>query len=47
MSTLVYRFIRCGWGDRSVFMMANNFEGDVKDFARIVPIPIIPKRSQV
>jgi hypothetical protein len=32
--------------------MANNFEGGVKDFARkdfarIVPIPIIPKRSQV
>jgi hypothetical protein len=34
-------------GDRSVFFMANDFEGDVKDFARIVPIPVIPKREQV
>jgi hypothetical protein len=34
-------------GDRSVFLMANDFEGDVKDFARIVPIPVIPKREQV
>ncbi len=34
-------------GDRSVFLMANDFEGDVKDFARIVPIPVIPKREQI
>ena len=34
-------------GDRSVFMMANDFQGDVKDFARIVPIPVIPSREQV
>jgi hypothetical protein len=34
-------------GDRSVFLMANDFEGDVKDFAQIVPIPVIPRREQV
>lgn len=34
-------------GNRSVFTMANNFEGDVKDFARIVPIPVIPTRDQI
>lgn len=34
-------------GDYNVFTMANNFEGDVKDFARIVPIPVIPRRDQV
>jgi hypothetical protein len=34
-------------GDKSTFLMANNFQGDVKDFARIVPIPVIPKREQV
>ena len=34
-------------GDRSVFMMANNFQGDVKEFARIVPIPVVPTREQV
>jgi len=34
-------------GDRSIFMMANNFQGDVKDFARIVPIPVIPNQEQV
>ena len=34
-------------GNHSVFTMANNFEGDVKDFARIVPIPVVPTREQV
>ena len=34
-------------GDRSVFMMANDFQGEVKDFARIVPIPVILRRDQV
>jgi hypothetical protein len=41
------RVVISHYGDRSVFLMANNFEGDVRDFARIVPIPVIPKRSQV
>lgn len=34
-------------GDTSTFMMQNNFQGDAKDFARIVPIPVIPTRQQV
>ena len=34
-------------GNRSVLMMANDFQGDVKEFARIVPIPVIPSRNQV
>ena len=34
-------------GDRSVFTMANDYQGDVRDFARIVPIPVIPTREQV
>jgi hypothetical protein len=33
--------------NKSVFTMANNFQGDVKDFARIVPIPVLPTREQV
>lgn len=34
-------------GNHSLFMMANNFQGNVKDFVRIVPIPVVPKREQV
>jgi hypothetical protein len=34
-------------GNRSVFTMMNNFRGDVRDFARIVPIPVVPTREQV
>ncbi|MEM7795685.1 MAG: DUF2330 domain-containing protein [Cyanobacteria bacterium P01_C01_bin.118] len=34
-------------GNRSIFMMANDFQGDVKDFSRIVPIPVVPDRKQV
>ena len=34
-------------GNRSLFMMANDYQGDVKEFARIVPIPVIPTREQV
>lgn len=34
-------------GDRSVFTMMNNFDGDVKDFARIVPIPVVPQRKDI
>ena len=34
-------------GNRSLFMMANDYQGDVKEFARIVPIPVLPTREQV
>ena len=34
-------------GDRNVFLMSNDYEGNVRDFLRIVPIPVIPTREQV
>jgi len=34
-------------GNRSVFTMMNDYQGDVKDFARIVPIPVVPKRGDI
>lgn len=34
-------------GNRSVFTMMNDMQGDVKDFARIVPIPVVPKREDI
>ncbi|OZH53611.1 hypothetical protein AFK68_16485 [Hydrocoleum sp. CS-953] len=34
-------------GNRNIFFMANDYQGDVQDFARIVPIPVVPKREQV
>jgi len=34
-------------GDRTVITMANDFEGDVKDFAVVVPVPTFIERSQI
>ncbi|MFC3859675.1 DUF2330 domain-containing protein [Deinococcus antarcticus] len=34
-------------GNRSVFTMMNDYQGNVKDFARIVPIPVVPKREDI
>lgn len=34
-------------GNKTVFTMANDFQGDVKEFARIVPMPVLPTREQV
>lgn len=34
-------------GNRSVFTMMNDYQGSAKDFARIVPIPVIPKREDI
>jgi hypothetical protein len=34
-------------GNRNIFFMANDYQGEVKDFARIVPIPVVPKQEQV
>ncbi|AZI42444.1 DUF2330 domain-containing protein [Deinococcus psychrotolerans] len=34
-------------GKRSVFTMMNDYQGDAKDFARIVPIPVVPKREDL
>ncbi len=34
-------------GDRTILTMANDFQGDVKDFAIVVPVPTILKKDQV
>jgi hypothetical protein len=34
-------------GDRNIITMANDFQGAVKDFAMVVPIPVAIKREQV
>jgi hypothetical protein len=34
-------------GDRTILTMANDFQGDVKDFAIVVPVPTILKQEQV
>src|SRR5262245_16237863 len=33
--------------DRTVVTMANDFEGDVKEFALVVPVPVVLQRSQI
>lgn len=34
-------------GDRTILTMANDFQGDVKDFAIVVPVPTVLKQDQV
>ncbi|MBD1924867.1 DUF2330 domain-containing protein [Trichocoleus sp. FACHB-90] len=34
-------------GDRTVLTMANDYQGDVKDFALVVPVPTVLKKDQV
>ncbi len=34
-------------GDRTVITMANDFEGDVKDFAVVIPVPTFIERGQI
>jgi len=34
-------------GNRTVMTMANDFKGDVKDFAIVIPVPTVIKKSQV
>lgn len=34
-------------GNRTVFTMANDYQGDVKDFAIVVPVPVILTEEQV
>ncbi|MFN6464000.1 MAG: DUF2330 domain-containing protein [Nostoc sp. DedVER02] len=34
-------------GDRTVLTMANDFQGEVKDFAMVVPVPTVVKKEQV
>jgi hypothetical protein len=34
-------------GDRNIITMANDFQGAIKDFAMVVPVPVAIKREQV
>ncbi|WP_392479978.1 DUF2330 domain-containing protein [Nostoc sp. C110] len=34
-------------GDRTVLTMANDFQGEVKDFAMVVPVPTVVQKEQV
>ena len=34
-------------GNRSIFMMANDYQGDVDDFAMVVPVPVVLTEDQV
>ncbi len=34
-------------GDRTVLTMANDFQGDVKDFAIVIPVPVVLTKEQV
>lgn len=34
-------------GDRTILTMANDYKGDVKDFAIVVPVPVAIKKEQV
>src|SRR6476469_1371012 len=34
-------------GDRTVLTMANDYQGDVKDFALVVPVPVVLQKDQV
>ncbi|AFZ16149.1 DUF2330 domain-containing protein [Allocoleopsis franciscana] len=34
-------------GDRTVLTMANDFQGEVKDFAIVVPVPVVIQQEQV
>ncbi|HBL60050.1 MAG TPA: DUF2330 domain-containing protein, partial [Cyanobacteria bacterium UBA8803] len=34
-------------GDRTILTMANDYQGDVKDFALVVPMPVVLQQEQV
>jgi hypothetical protein len=34
-------------GDRTILTMANDYQGDVKDFAIVVPVPVVLQQDQV
>jgi hypothetical protein len=34
-------------GDRTVLTMANDYQGDIKDFAIVVPVPVVLQQEQV
>lgn len=34
-------------GDRTVITMSNDFKGEVKDFAMVVPVPVVLREDQI
>src|ERR671912_1358929 len=34
-------------GDRTVMTMVNDFQGDLKEFAVVIPVPTVLKREQI
>src|ERR671933_2079021 len=34
-------------GSRTILTMANDYQGDVKDFAIVVPVPVVLQKEQV
>ena len=34
-------------GDHSTITMSSDFEGDVRDFAMVVPVPVVLQRDQI
>ncbi|HKO22256.1 MAG TPA: DUF2330 domain-containing protein, partial [Candidatus Eisenbacteria bacterium] len=34
-------------GDRTVLTMASDYQGDPKQFAVVIPVPVVPRRSQI
>ena len=34
-------------GDRTVLTMANDFRGDPKEFAVVIPVPVVLKKEQI
>ena len=34
-------------GERTVLSMANDYQGDIKDFAIVVPVPVVLQQDQV
>ena len=34
-------------GNRSAITMSSDFQGDVKDFAMVVPVPVVLKRDDI
>ena len=34
-------------GDKTVITMYNDFKGDVKDFAMVVPVPVVLQKSDI
>jgi hypothetical protein len=34
-------------GDRTILTMANDYQGEVKDFALVVPVPVVLQQDQV